>query len=62
MSKEQTMLYLSTSNVLNLPNFRDKVQIIASVKPVNAHSNGCFSQLSRNPVDNLVVDPVIILG
>ncbi|SQH12532.1 hypothetical protein [Providencia heimbachae] len=62
MSKEQAMSYLSTSNVLNLSNFRDEVQIITSVKPVNAHSNHYFSQLSRNPVDNLVVDPVIILG
>jgi hypothetical protein len=32
------------------------------VKAVNAHSNRSFSQLSRNPVDNLVHDPVIILG
>lgn len=56
------MLYLSTAHVLNLLKLCDNRQKTHFVKAVNTHSNLCFTQLSRNPVDNLVHDPVIILG
>lgn len=55
-------MYLSTTYALNLLIYCDSGQKNRLVKAVNTHSNPYFSQLSRNPVDNLVHDPVIILG
>lgn len=62
VNKDQSMYDLSTRNVFNLHIFCDACQKISYVKPVNTHSNRSFSQLSKNPVDNLVYDPVIIMG
>lgn len=62
VSKDQTMADLSTTNAVISHNICDQLQILSFVKPVNAHSNPCFIQLSRKPVDNLVADPVTILG
>lgn len=55
-------MYLSTTYALNLLVFCDIHQKNRFVKAVITHSNPYFSQLSRKPVDNLVYDPVIILG